>query len=71
MQGGKKGLLVNSRNICAHHYRARANMKGHNNRRNQFSPAMSNSRCNKKSRKRNHKRHARRAARAARASTVR
>ena len=56
--GGKKGLLVNSRNICAHHYRARANMKGHNNRRNQFSPAMSNSRCNKKSRKRNHKRHA-------------
>ena len=31
MQGGKKGLLVNSRNICAHHYRARANMKAHNN----------------------------------------
>ena len=29
-QGGKKGLLVNSRNICKRHYRANVATEGHN-----------------------------------------
>lgn len=51
MQGGKKGLLVNSTNICAKHYRASAKMTAHNNAKSEFSPALSNSKCGKKSKK--------------------
>ncbi len=54
MQGGKKGLLVNSRDICAKTYRSTVKMTGHNGKQSEFSPAMSNSRCNKQ---RKHKRH--------------
>jgi len=32
LQGGKKGLLVNSRNICARTYRAKVRFKAHNGR---------------------------------------
>lgn len=62
-QGGKKGLLVNSRNICAHRYRATVNGIGQNAKRSHFRPAMSNSRCRKQRRaKRKHRGHHRKAA---------
>lgn len=56
MKGAKKGLLVNSRNICAHTYRSKANFVGQNGRPAKLRPMMQNSRCGKKT-KRKHKRH--------------
>jgi hypothetical protein len=40
MQGGKKGLLVNSRNICAHSYRLNAEFKGQNGKQATLAPRM-------------------------------
>jgi hypothetical protein len=40
MQGGKKGLLVNSRNLCASTNRALAKFTGHNGKRARTSPAV-------------------------------
>jgi hypothetical protein len=40
MQGGKKGLLVNSRNICAHTYRLNAEFKGQNGKEATLTPKM-------------------------------
>ena len=40
MQGGKKGLIVNSRNLCAHTSRARAEFTGHNGRRYEERPVV-------------------------------
>jgi uncharacterized repeat protein (TIGR01451 family) len=40
MQGGKKGLLVNSRNICAHDYRLNAEFKGQNGKEATLTPQM-------------------------------
>jgi hypothetical protein len=40
MQGGKKGLIVNSTNICKGKHRAIANFKGQNGRRHQFNPVV-------------------------------
>lgn len=40
MQGGKKGLIVNSVNICKHKHRALANFKGQNGRRHEFKPVV-------------------------------
>lgn len=48
MQGGKKGLLVNSRNICAQTYRSTANMRGQNGRLETLKPPLKNSKCKKK-----------------------
>lgn len=45
MQGGKKGLLVNSRNICKRTYRAVATFNGHNGRSKDLHPALKNSHC--------------------------
>ena len=57
-QGGKKGLLVNSRNICKRHYRATVQTEGHNGKRSTFKPVLSNSRCSKQRKaKRKHKGH--------------
>jgi hypothetical protein len=50
MQGGKKGLLVNSRNLCAHTYRATAKFDGQNGKVHDFRPEMKND-CGKKARK--------------------
>jgi hypothetical protein len=58
MRGGQKGLFVNSRDICERRYRATAKMVGHNNKRSEFNPVMSNSKC-KKSHKKKHKKHKR------------
>jgi hypothetical protein len=40
MQGGDKGLIVNSTNICKGKHRAIANFKGQNGRRHQFNPVV-------------------------------
>ena len=55
-QGGKKGLLINSRNICTKAYRADVATEGHNGKTSEFRPVLSNSKC-KKARKHHKKRH--------------
>jgi hypothetical protein len=40
MQGGKKGLIVNSRNLCGHKSRANAEFAGHNGKRFKSNPVM-------------------------------
>jgi hypothetical protein len=40
MQGGKKGLIVNSVNICKRKHKAKVNLKGHNGRSYQFQPVV-------------------------------
>jgi hypothetical protein len=45
MKGGKKGLLVNSRNICNATYRSHANLRGQNGRKKTLKPVLKNSRC--------------------------
>jgi hypothetical protein len=47
MQGGKKGLVVNSQNLCAHVNRANARLKAHNNRRYDFRPKVVARNCAK------------------------
>jgi hypothetical protein len=47
MKGGKKGLLVNSRNICEAPSRAASKMTGHNGRRSRSTPPL-RSTCKKK-----------------------
>ena len=74
--GGKKGLIVNSRNICRGRNQARVAMAAHNGRRSVERVNVFNRKCKKlKRRRRHHKRKAHRsharAARVSRASTVR
>ncbi len=40
MQGGKKGLLVNSTNICRGNHRAKASFTGQNGKRHVFNPPL-------------------------------
>jgi uncharacterized repeat protein (TIGR01451 family) len=40
MRGGKKSLLENSRNLCAHTYRARVQMDGQNGKVSDSTPAL-------------------------------
>jgi len=40
MQGGKKGLIVNSTNICKGKHKAKVNLKGQNGRTYEFQPAV-------------------------------
>jgi hypothetical protein len=40
MQGGKKGLLVNSTNLCGATHRAEANFSGQNGREHDFRPVL-------------------------------
>jgi hypothetical protein len=47
MKGGKKGLLVNSRNICNATYRSNATLRGQNGRRTTLKPVLKNNRCKK------------------------
>ena len=64
MQGGKKGLIVNSRNLCykPKRNRARANLVGQNGRRQLTKPRVVSIKCAKRRRaarkksKRHHKR---------------
>jgi uncharacterized repeat protein (TIGR01451 family) len=56
MQGGKKGLIVNSTNLCASVNRAGAKLTGQNGRLDQIHPLVQND-CGKGGRKGKHKRH--------------
>jgi hypothetical protein len=47
MQGGKKGLVVNSRNLCAGPNRARARFVGQNGKVHRFRPVVRPSGCGK------------------------
>ena len=69
MQGGKKGLIVNSRNLCFKPKRNRANsaFTGQNGKQSTIKPVLRAVSCAKH---RKHKRHHRRAARVARASAA-
>ena len=64
MQGGKKGLIINSRNLCFKPKRNRAisNIRGQNGRFSKTKPVVRAVKCGKGQRKR-HKRHHRRMAR--------
>lgn len=42
MQGGKKGLIVNSRNLCASKNRATVQFTGQNGKRHDFRPVIQN-----------------------------
>jgi hypothetical protein len=48
LHGGKKGLIVNSRNLCKGTQRATVRMSGQNGRQHNFRPVLQNS-CKKKS----------------------
>ncbi len=52
MQGGQKGLFVNSRNLCASESRARADLLAHNAKQAQLRPVMRPSGCRHKRGKR-------------------
>jgi hypothetical protein len=47
MQGGKKGLIVSSRNLCAATARAQADFTAHNGKVRNLTPAVKVS-CGKK-----------------------
>jgi hypothetical protein len=47
MQGGKKGLIVNSRNLCSKPSFATARLKGHNGRNHNFRPRVRAVNCKK------------------------
>ena len=51
MQGGKKGLLVNSRNICRSNARATVRMVGQNGKPHDFSPLVRNAKCGGRAKK--------------------
>jgi hypothetical protein len=51
MQGGRKGLIVNSRNLCVAPSRANAQFSGHNGRRHEAKPVVKAD-CGKKGKKR-------------------
>ncbi len=55
MKGGNKGLIVNSRNICARTYRAVAKFNGQNGKTHDFKPKLTAS-CAKKRQNRRHRR---------------
>jgi hypothetical protein len=48
MQGGKKGLIVNSRNLCANPSRATARLTGQNGRQSNFLPLVRAAGCQAK-----------------------
>jgi hypothetical protein len=52
MQGGKRGVLVNSANLCKAKQRAKLRMTGHNGRRSSTKPLVRASGCAKKQRRR-------------------
>jgi hypothetical protein len=54
MQGGKKGLLVNSTNLCKGTNRALAAFVGQNGKRHEFEPVLAPS-CSKAKKHKKHK----------------
>ena len=55
LQGGKKGLFVNSRNICNHVNRATAKFVGQNNKSSESRPVLTNANCKTKKKHKGHK----------------
>ena len=53
MQGGNKGLLENSTNLCARPHRATADFVGHNGKVDDFKPLLA-VKCGKKGHKKSH-----------------
>ena len=47
MQGGNKGLIVNSTNLCRADHRARAALVGQNGRRMTLHPVVEAAKCSK------------------------
>src|SRR4029077_13750659 len=45
MQGGKKGLLINSRDICRRAFRVDLKLEGHNGAEADGRPALKNGKC--------------------------
>lgn len=56
VRGGKRGLLVNSRNLCSHTYRVIARFKAHNGKHANMRPRL-RAPCKAKKRHRRHSRH--------------
>ena len=54
MKGGAKGLLVNSRDTCAHTYRATAKLNGQNGKTHDFKTKLKVS-CGKKNKRKGHR----------------
>ncbi len=54
--GGKRGLVVNSRNLCAKDYRADVQMSAHSGKTASLQPVVQSS-CKKSAHKKKHKRH--------------
>jgi hypothetical protein len=46
LQGGNKGLIVNSRNLCNHKSKVAADLEAHSGKRAELKPAL-RSRCGK------------------------
>jgi hypothetical protein len=59
MQGGKKGLIVNSVNLCRGKHRATVNLIGHNGKRYKTRPVLRADCGKKRKKKRKAKRHRR------------
>ena len=57
MQGGKKGLIVNSRDLCKGTDRATVKLRGHNGKQSIYRTPLKATGCRKKGKKRS-KRHA-------------
>ena len=55
MEGGNKGLLVNSTNLCAGTHRATAHFEGHNGKIEYFKPPLAPASCHKKAKR--HRKH--------------
>jgi hypothetical protein len=55
MQGGRKGLLINSRNLCLKPSRATVKMDGQNGKAHDFNPVVRND-CGKKKKRKGHRR---------------
>ncbi len=53
MRGGRKGLIINSRDICAHVYRATAKFDGQNGKAHDFRPKL-RADCRKKGTRKSH-----------------
>ena len=55
MQGGKKGLIINSRSLCARKSRANVQAAGHNGKQSTANPVMKPQCSGKRKAKRHHK----------------
>ena len=55
MEGGNKGLLVNSTNLCAGAHRATVRFEGHNGKTEDLSPPLAPASCHEKPKK--HRKH--------------